>query len=84
MTYFEVFFDIAGLDSALSSRAMSAGLNDVEINFASITILKDIGAGATGKVILGRWKGAYVAVKKFYDTAVPLPCWHLTYSGRRH
>jgi hypothetical protein len=62
--------EYASLDSSLHIvESIDRNLvvqKDLVVNYADITHLRDIGAGATGKVALSKWKGQPVAVKKFY------------------
>jgi len=71
--------DYVGLDSGISRDELGGGspLNSagsgialvqrgLVIPFEDIKILRDVAAGATGKVMLGTWRKAKVAVKQFF------------------
>jgi serine/threonine protein kinase len=38
-------------------------INQSQISFSELTILKELGEGSYGKVCLGKWNAAFVALK---------------------
>jgi predicted outer membrane repeat protein len=56
-------------NSSASSESMELVEKEFLIDLRSVEILRDIGSGATGIVLLGLWRGSKVAVKRYYGYA---------------